>query len=201
VVAKTRRALIEHRVLAAGSIDFGSLADEFGVSEMTIRRDIDALASKGVVRKVLGGAIAVPRGAAAAGDAEDDPALTAAVLDQLRPGASVLLMAGPLTAPIAALAVRRSLGLRVVTADVASALMLTEDPRAEVHVTGGRLAGRTQTLTGGDVLRSIEDLNCETLVLGGVSASADRGITAADESWALTLRAALRAASLGTRPA
>ncbi len=57
MAAKTRRALIEQRVLAEGEIDFATLAEEFQVSEMTIRRDIEALEISGVVRRVVGGAI------------------------------------------------------------------------------------------------------------------------------------------------
>mgnify|MGYP002653326683 CR=1 FL=1 len=55
-----RRAIIEERVTDHGEVQFADLAREFGVSEMTIRRDIEVLQSAGIVRRVSGGAIAVP---------------------------------------------------------------------------------------------------------------------------------------------
>ena len=55
-----RRAIIEERVTDHGEVQFADLAREFGVSEMTIRRDIEVLQSAGIVRRVSGGAIALP---------------------------------------------------------------------------------------------------------------------------------------------
>ena len=40
-----RRAIIEERVTDHGEVQFADLAREFGVSEMTIRRDIEVLQS------------------------------------------------------------------------------------------------------------------------------------------------------------
>ena len=56
---KTRRERIEQQVRTAREINYAELAAEFDVSEMTIRRDVEALESLGVVRRVVGGAIAV----------------------------------------------------------------------------------------------------------------------------------------------
>jgi DeoR/GlpR family transcriptional regulator of sugar metabolism len=59
VDAKTRRDRIERRVRTQREIGYAELAAEFDVSEMTIRRDVDALEMLGVVRRVVGGAIAL----------------------------------------------------------------------------------------------------------------------------------------------
>ena len=55
--AKTRRDRIEQRVRADREVAYAELAAEFDVSEMTIRRDVEALETLGVVRRVVGGAI------------------------------------------------------------------------------------------------------------------------------------------------
>ena len=47
---KTRRERIEQQVRTAREINYAELAAEFDVSEMTIRRDVEALESLGVVR-------------------------------------------------------------------------------------------------------------------------------------------------------
>ena len=42
-----------------GRIDVAAAAAEFGTAEMTIRRDLDALAQQGVARRVRGGAVSL----------------------------------------------------------------------------------------------------------------------------------------------
>src|SRR5689334_8196401 len=59
VDVKSRRDHIEQSVGAAREITYAELATEFDVSEMTIRRDVEALEASGVVRRVVGGAIAL----------------------------------------------------------------------------------------------------------------------------------------------
>ncbi len=59
VDAKTRRDRIEQRVRTDREVGYAELAAEFDVSEMTIRRDVEALETLGVVRRVVGGAIAL----------------------------------------------------------------------------------------------------------------------------------------------
>ena len=42
-----------------GRVDVAAAAVEFGTAEMTIRRDLDALAQQGVARRVRGGAVSL----------------------------------------------------------------------------------------------------------------------------------------------
>ncbi|MGY0064046.1 DeoR/GlpR family DNA-binding transcription regulator [Streptomyces sp. LZ34] len=55
-----RRERIKTRVVDEGFVRIEQLADEFGVTPMTIRRDLDYLQGKGWLRKVRGGATAQP---------------------------------------------------------------------------------------------------------------------------------------------
>lgn len=55
-----RRHRVRERVGAAGFLRADVLAEEFGVSLMTIHRDLDALQAEGWLRKVRGGATSVP---------------------------------------------------------------------------------------------------------------------------------------------
>ncbi|MGW0733064.1 DeoR/GlpR family DNA-binding transcription regulator [Streptomyces sp. NPDC002851] len=54
-----RRQLIRDRIAAEGFVRAADLAGQFGVSVMTIHRDLDALQSQGWLRKVRGGATAL----------------------------------------------------------------------------------------------------------------------------------------------
>lgn len=51
-----RRELIRDRVVEAGSVRIDDLATEFGVTAMTIHRDLNVLETQGWLRKVRGGA-------------------------------------------------------------------------------------------------------------------------------------------------
>ena len=51
--------LIEKYIMQEKSVTLDALCEKFNVSKNTIRRDIDSLAEKGVIRKVYGGVTAV----------------------------------------------------------------------------------------------------------------------------------------------
>src|SRR3954451_11488560 len=55
-----RREQIRERVATTGAVRIDALAREFGVTAMTIHRDLDALEADGWLRKVRGGATAHP---------------------------------------------------------------------------------------------------------------------------------------------
>lgn len=58
VDAIERLEQIQARLDVAGRVRIGELAASFGVSEMTVRRDLDTLAEQGVLSRVRGGAVA-----------------------------------------------------------------------------------------------------------------------------------------------
>ncbi|GAB3953746.1 hypothetical protein GCM10027614_59630 [Micromonospora vulcania] len=146
MLAQQRQAAILERVRATGGVRVTELATEFGVSDMTIRRDLEALHERGLLAKVHGGAtVAGP-------SSTDEPGFHAKSVRQLsekaaiadraaqlvRPGAAVALSAGTTTAELA----RRLVdvpGLTVVTNSL---------PVAEILHAGGR-PDQTVVLTGG----------------------------------------------------
>lgn len=61
--APERRAHLERRIMADGYLSSLAAAEELGVSEMTVRRDLRMLEEQGAVRRVAGGATVVSGGA------------------------------------------------------------------------------------------------------------------------------------------
>lgn len=59
LLAEQRRALILDEVRRRGGVRVNELTRRLSVSDMTIRRDLDALARQGMLAKVHGGAVPV----------------------------------------------------------------------------------------------------------------------------------------------
>jgi DeoR/GlpR family transcriptional regulator of sugar metabolism len=64
MLAQQRQVAILDRVRAAGGVRVSELVAEYGVSDMTIRRDLESLADRGLLAKVHGGATTVRPGSA-----------------------------------------------------------------------------------------------------------------------------------------
>jgi DeoR/GlpR family transcriptional regulator of sugar metabolism len=146
ILARQRQARILERVRDEGGVRVAELVRELGVSDMTIRRDLDTLQEQGLLEKVHGGATATAESALfepgfAAKSALQEPekrAIAAAAVRLVTPGSAIAVSAGTTTHALA-----RGLvdipGLTVVTNSV---------PVAEVLYRGGR-TDQTIILTGG----------------------------------------------------
>src|SRR6476659_11437072 len=64
MLASQRRATIVSLVEESGAVRVSDLVEQLGVSDMTVRRDIELLAREGRVERVHGGALSVGRASA-----------------------------------------------------------------------------------------------------------------------------------------
>lgn len=197
-----RRRVIEERVTRVGEAQFARLAQELGVSEMTIRRDIEALQKAGVVRRISGGAIAVggtafePSYGARAGRAVGSKAhIGEAVASLLAPGETVILDSGSTVASVARAICGRGLGLTVVTPSIIAATALADEPGTTIVLVGGELRPGELSLIGADAERMLAQYNCDTFVAGVAGVDGARGLTEYHPQEAAVKRAAVRAAS------
>jgi DeoR/GlpR family transcriptional regulator of sugar metabolism len=95
---ETRKRLITEAVLDSGSATAQDLANRFGVSIVTIHRDLDELERRGVVRKFHGGVTAQPSGIFESQMsyrlttmAAEKTAIAETALQHVHPGMSILL--------------------------------------------------------------------------------------------------------------
>lgn len=58
-----RQRVILERLRHDGAVQTTVLARQFGTSSLTVRRDLDTLAQRGIARRVYGGALATTGGA------------------------------------------------------------------------------------------------------------------------------------------
>ena len=200
--AEERQQAMARLVGQHGRLSVAAIAEEFGVTTETVRRDLSALERMGLVRRVHGGA--VPASALAvieSGLGERDEANTAekeligkAAVDELPPaGGVVLLDAGSTTGRFASL-LPRDHRLTVVTHAVPIAARLAGLPHIELHVLPGRVRTTTQAAVGGDTVHALERLRVDVAFVGTNGITAEHGLSTPDHDEAAAKRAMVRAA-------
>jgi DeoR/GlpR family transcriptional regulator of sugar metabolism len=155
----------EQVILAAlrtnGRVSVSDLAERFGVSSVTVRKDLDALERRSLLRRVRGGAVSL--GASDEGsfearftDSRDrKQAIARAAAATVRDG-DVLAIDSSTTAFYLAQEIVDRRGLVVVTNGLRLAMLFMEQSSARVLVLGGVLRRSAGSLVGpiGDVLSS-----------------------------------------------
>ena len=200
--AEERQHAIATLVTERGRLAVTAVAEEFGVTTETVRRDLSILERAGMVRRVHGGA--VPAGALTLvetglgerhGTRTEAKRAIAAAAISLLPAAdgSVLLDGGSTTAALADV-LPSDRRLYVATNSVPIAARLSASPAVTLHVLGGRVRGITQTAVGDATVRALRDLRLDVVFLGTNGISAGHGFSTPDEAEAATKRAMVRAA-------
>ena len=202
LLAQQRRSRILEWVRQDGAAKVSDLVAEFGVSDMTIRRDLDALARRGLVDKVHGGAT-MPSGgstdepgfqAKSLREQAEKQAIAGAAADLVRPGQAVGLSAGTTTWTLALL-LRDVPGLTVVTNSlpVAEALHEAGRPDQTVVLTGG-VRTPSDALVGPVAVGSLTSVNLDTVFLGTHGMDVRSGFSTPNFLEAETNRALVHAA-------
>jgi DeoR/GlpR family transcriptional regulator of sugar metabolism len=203
-----RRVAIEQRLMSAGESSYLELAEEFGVSEMTIRRDVEALERDGRVRRILGGAI--PFRAKAEEPSFESRLLEAsqekehiaeAVVALFEKNETVILDSGSTVLAVARSIAERNLELTVVTPSILVAVELSKSPKTTTFLTGGRLRHGELSLIGAESEQSLSRYNCDTYVIGVAGIDETRGLTDYHSEESAVKRAALNFADRVIVPA
>lgn len=158
--ALDRLTRIESKVRTDGRVRVVDLAEELAVSEMTIRRDLDALAEQGMVQRVRGGAVASgPQPFA------DRFSRHVRAKDRIAAKLGALVGDGGAIGIDASSTLQRLAGhlgdvrdLTVVTNGQDTFAALQDRPGVTALLTGGRLDARTGSLVGPIVTRSARSL-------------------------------------------
>jgi DeoR/GlpR family transcriptional regulator of sugar metabolism len=185
VLAKERQGVILDRVRDRGAVRVSELTGEFGVSEMTIRRDLDQLARRGLVDKVHGGAVLPGRSstdepgfeAKSGRDTREKEAIARLAATLVRPGTAVGLSAGTTTWTLAH-QLREIPGITVVTDSYQTADLFYRARRVDqtVILTGGE---RTPSgaLVGPLAVAALRSLNLDLVFLGAHGMEERRGFS------------------------
>lgn len=157
----SREQVILAALRTSGRVSVNELAVRFGVSSVTVRKDLDALERRSLLRRVRGGAVGL--GASDEGsfearyaDSRDrKQAIARAAADAVHDGDAIALDSSTTAYYLAQEIVDRR-GLLVVTNGLRLATLLMEHSTARVLVLGGVLRRSAGSLVGpiGDVLSS-----------------------------------------------
>jgi DeoR/GlpR family transcriptional regulator of sugar metabolism len=164
-----------------GKVVAVDLARRLNVSIDTIRRDLDYLASTGLVRRVHGGALpaaSVPGRIQQRGEEESDAKaeLGKRGASLIRAGSVVLFDSGSTNLEIVK-ALPRDLPFTAVTPCLPIAMGLTDFPEVEIVVLGGRLHRRESMTVGLRAVKELEDFRADLCFLGVCALHADVGIS------------------------
>jgi DeoR family fructose operon transcriptional repressor len=194
--AEERQQAIARAVTRAGRMSVATLAEKYGVTTETIRRDLSSLERAGLVRRVHGGV--VPADALSvlevgvsdrdrASAAEKDR-IAAAALALVPEGGSVLIDAGTTTARLAGL-LPLDQRLEVLTHSVPIAARLASHPTIELVLLPGRVRSTTQAAVGAETVEALSRLRPDVAFVGTNGISAGHGLSTPDHSEAAVKRA------------
>ena len=134
MLAAERRDAILRALHAGGAVRVADLAAELAVSEMTVRRDLDALDAQNLLRKVHGGAMARHnRGeepwssVKAAQQRAEKAAIAALAAETVEDGMTIAISAGTTTTEFAR-RLRHRPSITVITNSVSVFAVLTDPP-------------------------------------------------------------------------
>lgn len=200
--AEERQQLIAEQVVRATRVSVADLAEQFQVTTETVRRDLESLDRRGVLRRVHGGAVVADRLSLVepgipereASYATQKDAIARAALSYLPKGehSCVILDSGTTLSRFAAGLRPGSVG-SVITNSFGIAAVLQPEG-FEVHLLGGKVRGLTQACVGPDTLGQLSRLRCDVAFLGANGITARHGASTPDRDEAAVKQAIAAAA-------
>lgn len=178
-----RQTQIQQLLERTGRVLANELAETFGVSEDTIRRDLREMAAAGLCKRVYGGALktALSYAPLAQRDAERPEAKTAlatALAGLIEPNMSVFLDSSSTNLALARLLVGRGDPLTVVTNTPSIAAIVVQSDKIDVVMIGGPVDRRVSAAVGARALRDAELVRPDLCILGACGIAAEIGVTA-----------------------
>jgi DeoR/GlpR family transcriptional regulator of sugar metabolism len=184
--SSARQSQIRRSLAGRPGVTVASLAREFGVSGMTVRRDLAALEARSEVRRTHGGAMLAERmilefdyRERREANREAKRAIAAAARRLVRPGMRLILDNGTTTLELAAL-LRDGRDLTVITPSLAVASELQHAAGVEVILLGGVIRRGSPDLTGPVTERSLELFSADLAFQGADGIGVDGSIYNAD---------------------
>jgi DeoR/GlpR family transcriptional regulator of sugar metabolism len=181
-LAERRLEMITSVLHARGECRTRQLAEQFNLSEMTVRRDLHELEQRGLLRRVHGGAVLLNSDVNYTQRLQFDQlqkkAIGRTATNLLRSGQTVYIDAGTTTLEMAR-AIRQGLPhithLNIVTHGITIASELAGQTPYNVHLIGGDVYQNALSTVGPVALEQINKLHIDTFFMGAVAVSNNDG--------------------------
>lgn len=181
MMQKVRQEIILNALHEKGSVRISDLAEQFQVSAITVRRDLEELADQGLLTKVYGGAVMPQRYRLGRAQADlshnyrEKTRIASAAAALVRDGETILLDIGTTTLEIA----KNLRSLRQLTVLTNSVPILTEmaGSDAAVYSLGGFMRHSEMALCGSLALYSISQFCVDKAFIGCGGVTIQNGIT------------------------
>ncbi|SDG18721.1 DeoR family transcriptional regulator, fructose operon transcriptional repressor [Sinosporangium album] len=187
MLSEKRRSTLLSHVRTNGSVSVDDLADLLGVSVSTVRRDLDEMDERGLLRRVHGGAIALPNAESsevslverAIRNLSEKSRIAARAVDQIKPHSTVLLTGGSTCAQMVP-HLGRVRDLTVVTNSVAIAHAIgTSGDQVQVLVLGGLMRNTELSLLGHLTTQALADIHIDTAFFSAFGLDPEYGMLGA----------------------
>ena len=173
MLAEERRAILQDKLREDGYIQITDLAQEFGISSATIRRDLISMEKEGICIRKRGGAIRSTQGVTMEipyeikrhQNTNEKARIARAALELIKNGDTMLLDAGSTTYALSLL-LHEKKNLTVVTHDLNIAVKLASNPNINLICTGGVARQNVYTLQGAQVIDFIRNLKVDKSFIG-----------------------------------
>ncbi len=157
------------------------LAEDFRVSEDTIRRDLNEMAQKGLLSKVHGGAVSSIQklyyyNDNVIKDQQEKESIAKKAISFLSDDMSIIITDGTTNLAFAR-NIPKDLKATVFTYCLPIAMELTEHPGIEIIFLGGKIEKKSMVAIGIDVLDKFSDIHVDMCFLGTGSIGPTEGIT------------------------
>lgn len=189
-----RQDAILHYLTEQGFATVAALAQEFHVSEMTIRRDLAELEKRRAIQRTYGGATVydptffeISLQAKTTQFVEEKRRIGKAAADLVQDGDVVILDAGSTTALVARFL--KTKRITVITNALNIAADLSDCPEIEIYVAGGHLRQGVLAIVGPETAAFFENIRADKMFMGTEGIDVRGGIMVPDLSEAHTKRA------------
>ena len=177
-----RRLQMADLINRKGGINTEALAQHFGVSIMTARRDLKILEQENRLKVTWGGAVPmnfqphdIPYANKTGHMREAKKAITRHALDMIKDDSCILLDAGTTTLKLARLLLDRR--LTVITTDLQIALLLSSAPQISVHMACGVIDPVSRACNDISTVNYLRPLSVTQAFIGTNVWDAQRGVT------------------------
>lgn len=180
-----RKQKILEYITQKPQITVAELSEVFGVSAVTIRKDLNELSKKGEIKRTFGGAVGIGMSRNEDGEQEKETCnmerkreIAEKAVQFVEEGNSIIIDAGSTTQELAKLIVERKIyGLTIITNAFNIADVFRENSEYEVIFAGGQYRRKILSCVGPHTNSILNSLNADKLFLGTNGISLSRGVT------------------------